>query len=282
MTGSRRWSGVLCAAAALVAVASAAGAGRHTKTETVRLRAWTVTLTYELDRLESFDQLRSLHLRAGAKGRTRLERDVPLPALCQDGGCEVLDGAGLLEVHDLGGAAPTAVLWLWTGGAHCCSVAETVPLDGGRISVRNFGNPGASTTTVAGRPLFASEDDRFSYLYTSYAASARPLQLWRLADGRFVDVTASYPGLISRDARDLWAFLKTVVHRKEEARGVFAAWAADACRLSGPRRIEAAAWPLVASGVFSPPRTDPFGPTGARFPVVLLRDLTRWGYCPAA
>jgi hypothetical protein len=276
----RRSRVLLVGGLALALGVGAASAGdRRLETETARLRAWNVTLTYGLQRLESFSQLRSLQLRAEVGGRTRLDRVLRLPDLCRDGGCEVLEGAKLLELADLGGAAPTAVIWLWTGGAHCCSVAETVPLDGSRVTVRNFGNPGAGIVKIDGRPLFASEDDRFSYLYTSYAASARPLELWSLRGGRFVDVTASYRGRVAKDAARLWAFVRTYSRRKEEIRGLFAAWAADACRLSGRARVEAAARPLVAQGAFSPPRTDPFGPTGPRFPVVLVRDLTRWGYC---
>ncbi len=248
--------------------------------ETVRLRDWRATLTARLEVRESFSTLKGIHLRATLRGEPVLDREVRLPSTCRDGGCTVIDDTiRMLELHDLGGERPAAVLWLFTGGAHCCSVVQVVPLGGGAEAVKNFGNPGASIGRIGGVPVFASQDDRFSYLYTSYAASVRPLQLWRLRNGRFVDVTASYRGRVAADARGLEAELATLLRRKEEVRGMFAAWAADTCRLGGRARVEARLRELLATGAFSPPRTEAIGPTGPRYGAALLRDLTRWGYC---
>jgi hypothetical protein len=239
-----------------------------------------VTLAYRLERHDGFEKLVQLHLSTSAEGGGRLDRVLPIPKECGSLGCVVFGGSGsLLEVRDLDGRAPTALVWLWTGGAHCCSLVEAVPVAGGRVAQHDFGNHGASVARIGSVGLFSSVDDRFSYLYTSFAASLNPLQLWRLRGGRFVDVTASYRGRIAADAQRLWAFVRGQAKQRGEARGAFAAWAADACRLSGWGRVARAAAPLVASGVFSPPRTDSFGPTGKRFPPVLRRDLTRFGYC---
>ena len=277
---------VVASLVSLVLAAAAAGAAAppvRERSETSHLRDWTVTFTYGLERSGGglgFSKLESLRVRAVVRGVTRLDRTVPLPQECGDFGCQVFgSNSSLLELADLGGGAPTAVLWLWTGGAHCCSIAETVSFATGARTVHDFGNHGASIVRVGSARLFASMDDRFSYLYTSYAASLNPLQLWRLRNGTFVDVTASYPGRIAADERGLWGYVHSLARRKAEVRGAFAAWAADACRLSGRARVEAASRSLVAAGAFSPPRTDPFGPTGRRFPVVLVRDLTRFGYC---
>ena len=270
----------LAAVVAVVLSGTAGGAQRPlVKTESAHLRAWTVTLTYGLaQRGGGIWKVLGLHLTASAHGIRRIDRMLPLPE-CGDFGCVSFGGpASVLELADLGDGQPTAVLWLWTGGAHCCSIAETVSLSSGVVAQHDFGNHGASIARVGNARLFTSVDDRFSYLYTSYAASGNPLQLWRLTNGRFIDVTASYPGLVSRDAVHLWE-LVVKYRRREEIRGLFAAWAADACRLSGWARVSAAARPLIASGAFSPPQTDPFGPTGARFPVILRRDLTRFGNC---
>ena len=267
-------------AALLVAAAAATAASPRVGSETAHLRGWSATLSYSLTRKGGFSTIGRLQLRASVSGAARIDRDLALPAACGSFGCVVFDGpASMLELADLGGDAPTALVWLWTGGAHCCSVVIAVSLATGAVAQHDFGNHGASVATVSGSRVFASVDDRFSYLYTSYAASGNPIELWQLRAGRFVDVTASYPGEISRDARDLWDLVRKYRRGKEEIRGLFAAWAADACRLSGSERVEAAARPLVASGAFSPPHTDPFGPTGARFPVLLVRDLTRFGYC---
>jgi len=274
---------VFSAAVVIVVLAGSAGAERRVvKSESARLRAWSVTLTSGLQQRQGgLWKYLDLHLSASVHGIRRIDRALPLPGECGDFGCVVFDGQGsVLELADLGGGQPTAVLWLWTGGAHCCSVAETVSLASGAVARHDFGNHGASITRVGSARLFESVDDRFSYLYTSYAASGNPLQLWRLRNGRFVDTTASYPGLVSKDAGQLWALVQKYRGR-EEIRGLFAAWAADACRLSGWGRVMSAARPLLAAGAFSPPHTDPFGPAGARFPVALRRDLTRFRYCRA-
>ena len=252
-------------ARAASAVATGAAAAH---VETVRLRGWTTTITARLGLRESFSTLMGIHLRATLRGEPVLDREVRLPATCRDGGCTVIDDTiRMLELHAVGGERPAAVLWLFTGGAHCCSVAQVVPLGTGKTAVKNFGNPGASIGRIGGVTIFASQDDRFSYLYTSYTASVRPLQLWRLRNGRFVDVTASYRGRVAADARGLEAELTKLVRRKEEARGMFAAWAADTCRLGGRARVEARLRELLAAAAFSPPRAEDLGrPGGAMVP----------------
>lgn len=168
---------VVVAVAAAVPAVGAAGSG-ETHVETVRLRGWEATLTAGLEERESFALLRGVHLRVTLRGAPVLDRGVPLPSTCRDGGCTVIDeSVRMLELADLGGGRPSVVLWLYTGGAHCCSAAQVVPLAGGAAVVKGFGNPGASIGRIGGVPIFASQDDRFSYLYTSYAASVRPLQL---------------------------------------------------------------------------------------------------------
>lgn len=239
-----------------------------------------MTLAARLERNDSFSTLSGIRLRVTLRGVPVLDREVRLPATCRDGGCTVIDDTmRMLEVSDLGGGRPSAVLWLFTGGAHCCSVAQVVPLGGGPTVVKNFSNAGASIGRIHGVPVFGSQDDRFSYLYTSYAASARPLRLWRLRHGRFVDVTASYPGRIAADARGLAVEIAKVARRGEEVRGLVAAWAADTCRLGGRARVEARLAELLAAEALSPPRTEDLGPTGERYRARLLRDLERFGYC---
>lgn len=274
-------AGLACDTVSQASAARADAAGAPSShVETVRLRDWRATLTPRLDARESFSTLEGMHLRVTLRGEPVLDRDVRLPSECRDDGCTVIDDTvRMLELHDLGGGRPSAVLWLYTGGAHCCSVAQVVPLGRGATAVRNFGNPGASIGRIGGVPVFASEDDRFSYLYTSYAASVRPLQLWRLRDGRFVDVTASYRSRVAADARGLDEELRRRLGSTDEVRGLFAAWAADTCRLGGRARVERRLRTLLRSGAFSPPRAEDLGPTGKRYAAALLRDLTRWRYC---
>jgi hypothetical protein len=279
-TRRTRLGGAVAVAVVLLA-APLAGAGEHTSRAT--LRDWSARLVVTVDTRAGLEALSRLVLHVERNGRTMLDREIPLPTACEDGGCVIVDPLSLdmLELKDLGRAAPTALLWLWTGGAHCCSVLQTVSIPGGGTVGRNFGNAGAVIVRIAGIPLFLTADDRFSYLYTSYAASGRPLQLLRLRGGRFVDVTPSFPGRIATDAREWWKLVVSVRKSGEDARGVFAAWAADRCRLGHRKVVEQRLAEGVASGLFSPPGVADLGPTGARYAGALIRDLERWGYCGA-
>jgi hypothetical protein len=263
----------------LLGVPPLASGGGFTSRAT--LRDWSARVDVTVSTRSGFEALSGLVLHVERNGRTVLDREIPLPAACEDGGCVIVDPAfqDMLELKDLGSAAPTALLWLWTGGAHCCSVLQTASIPDGRVAGRNFGNAGAVIDRIAGIPLFVSADDRFSYLYTSYAASGRPIQLLRLRDGRFVDVTLSFPGRIAVDAREWWKLVLSVRKSGEDARGVFAAWAADRCRLGHRKVVESRLADGVASGLFSPPRVADLGPTGPRYARALLRDLERWNYC---
>lgn len=275
-----RLAPVVAAVALALLVPGGAGAAVSVHSETRTFQGWTVTLDVTLDGADGYASVTGLRLRAVRGRRTLVDRRVPLPVPCRTVGCEVLDtSVSLFELRRLAGSAPSAVIWLWTGGAHCCSVAQVVPLAGGAVVAKDFGNAGASIRRTGGAPVFFSTDDRFAYLFTSYAASGRPVRLWRLRGERFVDVTASYPGVVGADAREWWQAVERLVAGREEVRGAFAAWAANACRLGDRARVARAAWRLAGRGAFSSPGTEDIGPRGRRYVTALMRTLDRWGYC---
>lgn len=154
-------------------------------------------------------------------------------------GLESISGSPF-EVKDLeGNGEAEPVLELNTGGAHCCTIVQVFSFDPGvmayRIVERDFGDPGAVLADLAGdgRLEFRSADDRFAYEFASYAGSALPLQIWRFQEGRFLDVTRSFPSLITADAaRWLKVFLAN--RRSGHGLGPIAAWAADEYLLDEP------------------------------------------------
>jgi hypothetical protein len=128
--------------------------------------------------------------------------------------------------------SPDVVLDLYTGGAHCCSVAQVFSYShssGTYLKTeRNFGDPGYEIRLLDGRYRFFTADDRFAYAFTDYAASGLPLQILSFSQGRFSDVTRDYPSLLTRDAA-MWLKAFDSVRRQHytDSVGVVAAWAAD-------------------------------------------------------
>lgn len=105
---------------------------------------------------------------------------------------------------------PEIITDFYTGGAHCCiySLIYGYKPDKKQYSqIKHFwGNGGYSFRDLDqdGTPEFYSRDDRFAYAFTSYAASAYPLQVWQYRDGKMLDVTRQYPRQIYDNAYQLW------------------------------------------------------------------------------
>lgn len=181
-----------------------------------------------------------------------------------------------LVVADLdGNDEPEVIVQLYSGGAHCCSYSTIARWTGSAytLGTRNWGDPGYRIADLGhdGRFEFLSADDRFAYLFASYAYSGLPLQILRYDAGRFSDVTGSFPDRIAKDAAIWWrAYRKS--RGDAQARGLIAAWAADRYRLgrraSALRTLRAAA----RSGELG-------GRRSARtFVTRLDHRLTAWGY----
>jgi hypothetical protein len=270
-------------AVVVVALGAAVGAGASSSNTGALVDGhWRATLHYRSLPDTVFPRVSNLRLRVTRDGKTVYDRTVPLPRDCMTDGCSLLSGPGgrSFELRDLGlPSGPAAVIWFWTGGAHCCTVVHVVSMPDGRAAVRNFGDPGARIVDLRGHYLFRSADDRFAYVFTSFAASAFPVQLWRFKNGRLTNVTREYPDTIAADAAQLWHGVLSQRSSHGEVRGVFAAWAADQCALGKQVVMAKELAAGVAQGIFSPPRGEPGGLAGAGYAAALRRYLRQWGYC---
>jgi hypothetical protein len=180
-----------------------------------------------------------------------------------------------LLVRDLDAdGEPEVVLDLFTGGAHCCTESRIYRYAPGprtyRRSLQGWGNAGYRSTDLDrdGRPELQSADDRFSYLFTSYAGSFRPIQIWHFERGRLLDVTRSFPGAVADDATAQWREYKRLRAQRSDVRGVLAAWLADMIVLGR----EGKAWRQLerayALGELGPRKELAGWPQGTRLPQV--------------
>jgi len=142
-----------------------------------------------------------------------------------------------LRIKDLAGdGEPEVLADFFTGGAHCCWYSLIYRYTGkgyGRLK-HDWANGKYKLADLDhdGTLELRSRDGRFAYAFTSYAASAFPVQIWSYAHGRLKDTTADYRRSVRKDARRLWNAYRRGRHKAEfDARGVLAAWMADQYRL---------------------------------------------------
>ena len=141
--------------------------------------------------------------------------------------------AGALRVVRLEAGSPDVVLGLFSGGAHCCFVAEVFAPSTATSYAKteiNLGDPGARLEVLPHSPYAAlvSADDSFAYAFTDYAASGLPIKVLRFSGHGFTNVTRHYPALIRTDAKNwLSAFYSLSSTHYSDSVGVIAAWAAD-------------------------------------------------------
>lgn len=143
-------------------------------------------------------------------------------------------GPPKLRVRDLDGDREPEV-WVdtWTGGAHCCFQSRFFRWVPARRAYgktgRNWGNVDYRLQDLRrdGRLELVSGDDRFAYVFTYFAASFFPVQIWHFVHGRFVDVTRTFPGRVRGDSDWLWRYYVKYRRAGDDVRGVLAAWQAD-------------------------------------------------------
>jgi hypothetical protein len=172
----------------------------------------------------------------------------------------------------------------FTGGAHCCLESRFFRYLPGRGvyagTFRNWGNGGYRVKNLDGQGgiELVSNDDRFAYAFTAFAASAFPLQIWHFEDGRFLDVTRSFPGQVELDSSGLWRLYEQVRSERSDVRGVLAAWLADECLLGreaqGWERVEA----IRKRGVLGPRPELAGWPQGTAYVRELRVFLRKFGY----
>ena len=202
--------------------------------------------------------------------------------------CWVPPGDEPVRIRDINrDGEPEVLLDLYTGGAHCCSllmIYEFDPADERYERRRaDFGNAGYVLRDVGrdGRVELVTGDDRFSYLYTSYLESARPLLIYRYNQaGKLVDVTRRARKEIRRHRKGLFSFYKRLRRERDlDLRGVLAAWQADNYLLG--RGAAARGWKTLRAAERRGElrkRSANSGPSGKRYLRSLRRNLKRFGY----
>ena len=261
------------------AIAPAAQAAPHS--ETASAGQVSATLTWQTSTSKGASKVHVTVSRAGAE---LVSQDVQ--PRCTEF-CWEPPGDEPLRLQDLNGdGEPEVLVDLYSGGAHCCSMLLIYGFDaatGQYLKLRrDFGNPGYTLKDLGsdGQVEILTADDRFTYLFTSYLESARPLMILRYDGRTTVDVTRQFPDEIERHAKQLFNFYKRLRRDKElDVRGVLAAWQADNYLLG--RRAAARGWRTLAAAQRRRElkRTGANGgPAGARYLRKLRSYLKRFGY----
>jgi hypothetical protein len=215
-------TGVITAVTGLIAAAPALAA---TRTAVAQAGGITATLIYHTTATLPVPDTLSI----ARQGQTVYS--APVRALLCGTDCNVAAPRSSLHIVSLDpSTGPQVVLDLYSGGAHCCSIAQVFSWNGSTYTLaqRNFGDPGDRIVALHGQRLFQTADDRFAYAFTDFAASGLPIEFLAFRGGRFVDVTRRFPAQIARDAQMYWrAFRSQSASHWQDTVGVIAAWAAD-------------------------------------------------------
>jgi len=203
------------------------------ETQTARVRCTEAQISYR----ETNDVYRGVHLRIVRGGAVRFDATPKRihPCACPGDGPVVGRPGGAIRVRDLDrDGEPEVLVDFYSGGAHCCfytDVYRYVPrLHTYRPTVGFWGDLGARVVDIGldGRTEFRTADDRFAYVFTSFAESVFPPRILRFDHGRFVDVTRRFQGIVKRDSAERYALYKSLLRsRTPDVRGVLAAWLAD-------------------------------------------------------
>jgi len=239
---TRRITALSIAAAAVLALPAPASA----LTESAAAGAVSAALTYEVTpnaNVPFSKEVSTPQLTISRAGQLVYNSPVvsALPNCREGNNClpaSVLSEEGnSLEVVDLESSGePDVLVHLFSGGAHCCSIVEIYRWnpETSTYSVleHSWGDPNARLVDLRhnGQLEFVTADDRFAYAFASYGFSGLPVQVFAYRGGALVDVTRSYPSLISSDARAQFRRYRADLHFNEGL-GVLAAWVADEYRL---------------------------------------------------
>jgi hypothetical protein len=273
-------------AAALLAfalsLAAAPGARAAPVSETAELGDVRATFSYAGKDFAFHD----LHLTIVRAGVTAFDAPITYGS-CRGDSCLAParpgDGSSVRVLDLDGDGEPEVLLDVYTGGAHCCTIALVYRYDAAagayRRRAHNFLDPGYRLADLDrdGTLELLSADGRFAYAFTAFAMSAFPVQVWRFTGGRFRDVTNSLRSRVERDARGLLRTYRSLRARRGDVRGVLAAYTADLYRLGR----SADAWRLVRAAIRRgelPARGDGMGPSARGYERALRRFLIRTGY----
>jgi hypothetical protein len=282
MFGSRPSLSLLAAIAWTTIGASGAPAATI-HAETASSGSWSARFTYVAKSGSLTDPY--VDLRLVVRHHGSLVLDAPVES--SSGGTSLRPGGlgrrSSIAFDRLNGADPEAVLTLYTGGAHCCFVDQVYDFDFAtpRKTEIDLSDFGATLRTIDGRTVFVSGNDRFAYVFTAFAYSGVPIQLWQYRPGHFVDVTGRYPALVASDAASWWTEYEQEKRPTGPAggdvRGVLAAWAADEAMLGHAARARRTLLDIASTGVLSQ-GSNAGWPTGLAYVRALWRFLAKNGY----
>lgn len=172
----------------------------------------------------------------------------------------------------------------YTGGANCCPASRIYDFDPARTAYRridrNWGtgaHRGARDIDGDGSAELESADARFRGLFGCNACTPQPVQIFKLRDGRLVDVTRRFTGLIERDLRGLLSLYRRARKDPLAARGVFAAVTAERYLLGRGRVARRGLASALARGELRGVKGDGVA-DGRAYVRRLLNFLRRAGY----
>lgn len=243
------------------------------ETETASLGTVGATFSYEkVDDLQ-YSGMTLQITRAGA---------VAFSGVAQAQGCEppycapanAVDNQSLRVVDLDGDGEPEVIVDLYTGGAHCCTIAEIFRWTGNAYVSTTRGFADFGYTLDGG--TFVTGDARFAYAFASFADSAMPVRLLTFRAGAWSDVTRDHPETLRADAA---RWLKEYKKRRNGTRalGMLAAWVADEYRLGAGKRAAADRF-LTAELRAGRLHADQGWPHGTSYVSALKRRLRAWGY----
>ncbi|MHB8692895.1 MAG: hypothetical protein ACYDHH_16790 [Solirubrobacteraceae bacterium] len=248
-------------------------------TQTTQSGNVTATLSYTVKTKNSFPSYSKEHLTITRGGQTAYDaavKDADCGSQCWPGDPGAKGHAAqIVDINNSG--EPNVVLTLYSGGAHCCLIAQVftyAPAAQKYVMVRrNFEDPGFGLKKIgpSGTYLFVSADPRFGYEYTSFAQSGVPLQIFDFTGGAFNDVTKNYPSLIKKDAAEWLKIFKQ--HMKTGGTGVLAAWAADEELLGNDALVQSTLQKQLKAGHLTGGFVN-----GKKYVTLLNKDLVKWGY----
>jgi len=263
--------------AAMLALTAAALAATSTITQTAKSGSVTATFTYKITTSKDFPTYSGERLTI-----TRNETMAyNAPVYTKDCSPDCTPGDPRAKGHsaqiaDLSGSGePNVILTLFTGGAHCCQIAQVFTYSSSTMTYakteHNFEDPGFSLKKLSGAYRFESADWRFEYEFTSFAQSGVPIQIWEFTGSAFSDVTKSYPSLIRKDAAEWWKVFKANIHNGPG--GVLAAWAADEELLGNDALVQKTLQTQLKAGHLTGGFVN-----GNAYVKLLNKDLVKFGY----
>jgi hypothetical protein len=197
--------------------------------------AGTVKAVLSYERSASAPRFRNVRLKVFHNG-TRVHNELVARDRVDDQVlAEQTETAFQVRDLDLDGT-PEIIVDLFTGGTHCCTYSQIYRFDPNRDSGGSYqamqhqwGNSFYQLVDFDqdGRPEFQSRDDRFTGKFTSFAASANPMQIWHYAPGKLVDRTRDYTAPVEASANQHLLAMQRVASEPRNAKGVIAAYMAD-------------------------------------------------------